>query len=130
MNVTRDCQIEGPGHIHIHSSGAAAHRVRHAAPHGHRQAEYRTGVTSGRYALHLHHGGDGMRGTVVRGVAAIESRGRVFVPHASHGITFIDNVAVNSWAEAFWWDNDTWRMPATTSWSTGWRSRACTCRAR
>jgi uncharacterized protein YjdB len=106
INVTRDCWIEGPGHIHIHSS--VPQRIEYVTlrqmgivrPDG-------NGITTGRYALHLHHGGDGMRGTVVRGVASVDARGRVFVPHASHGIHFIDNVAVNSWAEAFWWDNDT-----------------------
>jgi hypothetical protein len=62
------------------------------------------GPVLGRYALHLHHGEDGTRGTMIRGVAAIESLGRVFVPHESHGVTLIDNVSVNSFAEALWWD--------------------------
>ena len=59
---------------------------------------------TGRYALHLHMMGEGARGTIVRGVALVDSRGKGFVPHASHGVTMIDNVAVNSWVEAFWWD--------------------------
>jgi uncharacterized protein YjdB len=108
INVTRDCSIEGPGHIHIHSTVpqtieyVTLRRMGIVRPN-----DGGSGVTTGRYALHLHHGGDGMRGTVVRGVASIDAGGRVFVPHASHGIRFIDNVAVNSWADAFWWDNDT-----------------------
>jgi hypothetical protein len=62
------------------------------------------GPVLGRYALHLHHGEDGTRGTIIRGVSAVNSGGRVFVPHGSHGITMIDNVSVNSLAAGFWWD--------------------------
>ncbi len=100
-NVTRDCVIEGPGHIHIHSS----------SPQRIEYVQLRTmgiiipGISdSGRYGIHFHMMGDGGRGTIVRGVAAIGSRGRVFVAHASHGVTLTDNVAVNSWGEVFWWD--------------------------
>jgi hypothetical protein len=105
MNVTRDCVIEGPGHIHIHS-------------HVPQRIEYvrleRMGVSNesfsgpvlGRYALHLHHGEWGTAGTVIRGVAAVNSGGRVFVPHGSHGASLIDNVVVNSFAEGLWWDTD------------------------
>jgi hypothetical protein len=103
MNVTRDILIEGPGHIHIHS-------------HKPQRIEYVTlrnlgvsnrafeGPVLGRYALHLHHGENGTRGTVIRGVAAIDSRGTVFVPHESHGVTMEDIVSVNSYGPAFWWD--------------------------
>ncbi|CAN5694309.1 hypothetical protein BH23GEM6_BH23GEM6_18040 [soil metagenome] len=107
MNVTRDCSIEGPGHIHIHSTVpqrieyVTLRRMGIVKPN-----EGPEGVTSGRYAIHLHHGGDGVRGTVIRGVASIDAGGRVFVPHGSHGITLEDVVAVNSWAEAFWWDHN------------------------
>ncbi|MGH7549158.1 MAG: hypothetical protein ACREK3_00185 [Gemmatimonadota bacterium] len=103
INVTRDCVIEGPGHIHIHSDRPQI-------------IEYvqlrRMGISNlvsggpvvGRYALHLHMSGDGSRGTIIQGVAAIDSEGIVFVPHGSHGITMIDNVSVNSYAEGLWWD--------------------------
>lgn len=103
INVTRDILIEGPAHILITSKKP-------------QRIEYVTlrnmGITNlahegpvmGRYALHLHYARDGSRGTMIRGVAAVESGGRVFVPHESHGITMIDNVSVNSLGEAFWWD--------------------------
>jgi hypothetical protein len=101
VNVTRDIVIEGPGHIHIHA-------------HHPQRIEYvrlekmgiatGSGPVLGRYALHLHHGGDATRGTIIQGVAAVNSGGRVFVPHETHGVTMVDNVSVNSYAAAFWWD--------------------------
>ena len=101
VNVTRDIVIEGPGHIHIHSG--RAQRIEYVQLR-------RMGVSSnggpvlGRYALHLHHGGDGTRGSIVRGVASVEAGGRNFVPHESHGVTMIDNVVVNSLGTGLWWD--------------------------
>jgi hypothetical protein len=105
MNVTRDVVIEGPAHIHIHSR--APQRVEHVRLErmGVSNAAF-GGPVLGRYALHLHHGGDGTRGTVIRGVAAVNSGGRVFVPHASHGVTMEDNVVLNSSAEGLWWDTE------------------------
>jgi hypothetical protein len=103
VNVTRDVLIEGPGHIHIHSH--RPQRIEYVTLRGMGISNAASsGPVTGRYALHLHHGGDGTRGTVIRGVAAVESGGRVFVPHGSHGITMTDNVSVNSYAEALWWD--------------------------
>jgi len=103
INVTRDVLIEGPGHIHIHSR--RPQRIEYVTLRGmgigNRASK---GPVKGRYALHIHHGGNGTRGTIVRGVAAIESGGRVFVPHESHGISFEDVVSVNSYGEGFWWD--------------------------
>jgi len=111
VNVTRDCSITGPGHIHIHST--KSQRVEYvrldslgiSAAHFYPAGE--DPALNGRYALHFHQSGEGSRGSVVRGVAMTNSRGKGFVPHESHGITFIDNVAVNSWSSAFWWDENT-----------------------
>ncbi len=107
MNVTRDVVISGPAHIHISSS--KPQRIEYVTLRGMGILKSGTttdpGPTTGRYALHFHMQGEGSRGTVVRGVAAINSGGRVYVPHTSHGITFEDVVSVNSMAEAFWWDD-------------------------
>jgi hypothetical protein len=103
MNVTRDCVIEGPGHIHIHST--RSQRVEYVRLQGLGISNRASGgAVLGRYALHMHFSGDGTRGTIVRGVAAVGSQGTVYVPHASHGITMIDNVSVNSFGEGLWWD--------------------------
>jgi hypothetical protein len=103
MNVTRDVVIEGPAHIHIHSHKPQRIEYLQLRSMGVSNAKH-GGPVLGRYALHFHHGEDGTRGTIVRGVAAINSRGKVFVPHLSNGITFEDVVSVKSYAEAFWWD--------------------------
>jgi hypothetical protein len=103
LNVTRDCVIEGPAHIHIHSSRPQRIEYVRLQNMGVGFRPDGSGIL-GRYALHMHMSGNGTRGTIVRGVAAVGSRGRVFVPHASHGITMIDNVTVNSLEEGLWWD--------------------------
>jgi hypothetical protein len=103
INVTRDVLIEGPGHILIHSS--EPQRIEYVTLRHMGVTNRARGATTGRYAIHFHFTGDGSRGSIVRGVAAIESGGRVFVPHEAHGITFEDVVSVNSFGEAFWWDD-------------------------
>ena len=103
MNVTRDIVIEGAGHIHIHST--LPQRVEYVTLRGLGVSNLASnGVVLGRYALHFHMSGDGSRGTIVRGIAAIDSLGEVFVPHVSHGITVEDVVSVNSYGTAFTWD--------------------------
>lgn len=101
-NVTRDVNIRN-GHIHI--SSKRTQRIEYAALHGMGIFTPSARFTSGRYALHFHMMGLAAEGSVVRGVASINARGRVYVPHQSHGIQLIDNVAVNSRAEVFWWDS-------------------------
>jgi hypothetical protein len=103
MNVSRDVVIEGPAHIHIQSSSPQRIEYAQLRSMGVSNAAFE-GPVLGRYALHFHMSGEGSRGSIVRGVAAIGSRGKVFVPHQSHGITLEDVVSVNSYAEALWWD--------------------------
>ena len=103
INVTRDVVIEGPAHIHVHSHKPQRIEYVQLRSMGVSNKAHE-GPVLGRYALHIHHGKDGTRGTLIRGVAAINSKGRVFVPHQSHGITMRENVSVNSYAEALWWD--------------------------
>jgi len=105
INVTRDIVIEGPGHIHI--SSRVPQRIEYVTLR--RMGIFRAGggvagASTGRYAIHLHMMGNGARGTVIQGVALVGSEGRGFVPHASHGVLMRDNVSVNSFVEAFWWD--------------------------
>jgi hypothetical protein len=116
VNVTRDIEIEGPGHIHIHSHlpqlieyvtirgmGVSSFSAVDVDEQG-SGALRPSGVVLGRYALHMHHGGEGARGTVFRGVALIDSQGRGFVPHLSYGVELLECTAVKSQGEAFWWD--------------------------
>jgi len=103
VNVTRDIVIEGPGHIHIHSGHPQ--RIEYVQLRGLGISNSASrGAALGRYSLHLHHGGDGTRGTTIRGVAVVDALGKAFVPHMSHGITMVDNVVVNSYGAGLWWD--------------------------
>jgi hypothetical protein len=103
INVTRDIVIQGVGHIHIHAHGVVT--VRNVQLRGLGVANVASGgPVLGRYALHMHHGGDSTRGSLWEGVAAIDCRGRVFVPHGVHGVTVRNCVSVNSWGDGVWWD--------------------------
>jgi hypothetical protein len=59
---------------------------------------------TGRYGLHIHHAGNGSRGTVVDGLVIRDTKGHAFVPHMSNGITFKNTIAFNVRGEAYWWD--------------------------
>ena len=97
MNVTRDIVIEGPGHIHIRSELPQIIKYVTLRGLGVRQA-------AGRFVIHFHRKADGTRGSIVEGVVAIDSRGIVYVPHESHGITMRDVVSLNSTDDVLWWN--------------------------
>lgn len=103
LNATRDCSITGPGHVHVNSSRPQRVEYLRLTNMGVGFRPDRSEIL-GRYALHLHMSGEGTRGTIVRGVVAVDSKAQVFVPHSSHGVTMIDNVSVNSLGEVLWWD--------------------------
>ncbi len=58
----------------------------------------------GHHPLHWHLVGDGSRGTLVENVTVMNSTNRAFVPHGSHGISFIGIRAENISDDAFWWN--------------------------
>ena len=65
----------------------------------------------GRYPLHFHRNADATRGSTVTAVVIRDSGNMGFVPHASHGISFVGTVIHNFFllmrrgAEAgYWWD--------------------------
>lgn len=105
VNVTRDVTITGPAHIHIHSH--KPQRIEYCRFEAMGVARPSSeGSVIGRYVLHFHHGFDGVRGTEVKGTAAVNSWGITYVPHLSNGIKFIDCVAVNIKDFGMWWDPD------------------------
>jgi len=110
INLTRSVHIEGTtsgrSHVTILSSAPQSIKYtefRHLGPRQDGGDGLTVGVI-GRYALHFHHAGDGSRGSIVEGNVFRESGNRAFVPHASHGISAIDNVAYDVFGTAFWWD--------------------------
>ncbi len=64
----------------------------------------RTAGVVGRYPLHFHHCGDGVRGSVVKNCLVTRSGNRAYVPHESHGVTLDGCVAHDIHGTAFWWD--------------------------
>jgi hypothetical protein len=66
----------------------------------------------GRWGVHLHHMEDGSRGSVVEGVVVRDAGSHAFVPHMSHGITFLNCIAYNVQEDAYWWDPGTNVKPA------------------
>lgn len=105
MNTTRDVVIRGVGHIHDHSHIPQTWEWARLEGLGisNRASE---GPVTGRYACHRHHG-RGIPGTVWRGLVAVNSKGRVFVPHGIDGILIEDCGSLSSWGNALWWDVDT-----------------------
>ncbi|MCU1430242.1 MAG: hypothetical protein JWL83_4242 [Actinomycetia bacterium] len=106
-NLSRNVHIEGTpqgySHVFVHSSKPQTiryveERFMGVQP-GHAPAD-----ATGRYALHFHHDGDSSRGSIVEGVAVHDTHNHVFVPHASNGVTFRDDLAYNVHGAAVWWD--------------------------
>src|SRR3989344_4551469 len=120
LNLTRNVHIEGTGdgsakpdnngRAHVIIMGATSPQfIKYAefkllGPRRYTgEVNYTVGVL-GRYSLHFHHSGDGVRGSLVEGTVTRQSGGHAYVPHASHGITFRDTIAYDGWDDAYWWD--------------------------
>lgn len=120
LNLSRNVIIEGTvgGRAHVtllHARRPQSIRhvlIRHMGPrkvveHYVRRSDRSfSEPIAGRYGLHFHHCGDGVRGTIVEGVVVRECGNHAFVPHASHGITFRDCIAFDTFETAYWWDPD------------------------
>jgi hypothetical protein len=111
MNLTRNVRIEGTasgkGHIYIRSTQTQSVKyvaIRYMGPRKDRGGNTATELVAGRYALHFHHSMDGSRGSVIEGNVVRDTGNHSYVPHVSHGIKFVDNVAYNVTETAFWWD--------------------------
>ena len=97
QNLKRDVKILGQGDIRF-EHGSRQSTIRYV------EINLQPKVEEGRYPLHWHHAMDGSRGTIVKGVVVKNSTNRAYVPHASHGIRFRDNIAKNTTLAGFWWD--------------------------
>lgn len=118
LNLTRNVRIQGTGngeasptgngraHIFIHSTMPQNIRYVQLRYLGPRQfSEGYTAKRLGRYALHFHMAGDGSRGSLVEGVVCRDVGSHCFVPHASHGITFLYTIGYNGFGDMYWWDD-------------------------
>jgi hypothetical protein len=119
-NLTRNVVIEGTtsgySHVFVHSNQPQSVRyaeLRYLAP----QPKVPAQDGTGRYALHFHMSGDGSIGSVVQGVALHDTKNHAFVPHASMGVTFVDDLAYNVRNTAMWWDpkNITHQIPTNNT---------------
>jgi hypothetical protein len=129
LNLTRNVVVTGrPGgraHIMITHGNALPQVIDYTeiAWMGPRQAnsEGYTSSVLGRYPLHFHECGDASGGSMVAGTVVHDSGGHAFVPHASHGINFLDCVAHNIYEDAYWWDlAPSTREPGPASHFTRW----------
>lgn len=106
LNLSRNVGVEGTAggrsHVLIHSPAKqviAYAEMQHTGP---RRPET---FVLGRYGLHFHHCGDGVRGTRVTGVVIHSSGNHGFVAHKSNGITFDSCITHDTLEDAFWWDD-------------------------
>lgn len=111
MNLTRNVRIEGTpsgkGHIYIRSTQTQSIKnvaIRYMGARKDRGGSSATELVAGRYGLHFHHCMDGSRGSLVEGNVVRDTDNHSYVPHVSHGIKFLDNIAYNVTETAFWWD--------------------------
>lgn len=111
MNLTRNVRIEGTAagrsHIFIRSTKPQLlqyAQLRYLGPRKQQGGDAATEAVLGRYGLHLHHNMNGSRGTIVQGCVARDIGNNVFVPHVSHGVRMLDNIAYNILGSGFWWD--------------------------
>ena len=109
LNLTRNVQIEGtPGgrsHVFIHSSQRQVVKqtsIRYAGPR--QAADEFTEDVLGRYGLHFHLCENGSRRSVVKGTVVRDCGGHAFVPHTSHGVSFVDCISHDTFDDAYWWD--------------------------
>ena len=109
LNLTRNVLIEGtPGgrsHVFIHAHRPQSVRwtaIRHMGP---RQPDGDfTEAVVGRYGLHFHLCEDGSRRSIVEGTVVRDCGGHAFVPHTSHGVSFVDCISHDTFDDAYWWD--------------------------
>jgi hypothetical protein len=111
MNLTRNVRIEGTatGSVHVYIRSTSIQNIRYVAfrymgPRKDRGGNGATELVAGRYGIHFHHSMDGSRGSLVEGNVMRDTGNHSYVPHVSHGIKFLDNIAYNVKETAFWWD--------------------------
>jgi hypothetical protein len=112
LNLTRNVRIEGTAtgrtHVFVHNTTPVIHNIKHVAIRHVGPRFFPAGALQeqkGRYGLHLHQNADNCRGTVIEGVVIRNCGNHAFVPHGSHGITFLDCISYDTWEEAYWWDD-------------------------
>ena len=98
FNLTRSITIDNVSRIMFHM-GAGRQVLKHIAVTN-------SGIAGklAFYPIHFHLNGNTARGSIIEGVVVENGRFHAFVPHASHGITFLDCVAFNTIGDAYWWD--------------------------
>lgn len=111
MNLSRNICIEGTeqGRTHLFIRSTKPQSIQYTAfrymgPRKDRKGSDATELVAGRYGMHFHYSMDGSRGSLIEGNVIRDTGNHSYVPHVSHGIKFIDNIAYNVTETAFWWD--------------------------
>lgn len=109
-NLTRNVRIEGTssGQSHIFINSSSVQTIKHTAirfmgPRKDQGGGKEKEFVIGRYGMHFHHCNH-INGTIVEGNVIRDTGSHCYVPHGSHGIKFLDNIAYNVMEIAFWSD--------------------------
>ncbi len=111
MNLSRNVKVEGTptgrAHIFIRSTNVQNIKfvaIRYMGPRKDRNGDGIKELVAGRYGLHMHHCMNGSRGSLIEGNVIRDCWNHSYVPHISHGVVFLDNIAYNVLETAFWFD--------------------------
>jgi hypothetical protein len=109
LNLTRSVRIEGTpqGRAHILIHSRKRQRIAHAQIQDvgpRRRRKKKSTPVLGRYGLHFHDCQGGSRGSLVQGVVIRDAGNHGFVPHRSHGVSFLDCISHNTVEDPYWWD--------------------------
>ncbi|MDF2189676.1 PA14 domain-containing protein [Paraflavitalea sp. CAU 1676] len=111
INLSRNVAIGGTekGRAHLFIRSAKPQTIKyitlqHVGPRRDRKGTPAEELVAGRYGMHFHFSGDGSRGSMIEGNVIMDAGNHSYVPHVSHGITFVDNIAYRILETAFWWD--------------------------
>ncbi|HEX8803385.1 MAG TPA: hypothetical protein VF743_04305, partial [Acidimicrobiales bacterium] len=115
LNLTRNVAVEGTeaGRSHVMVLATVPQTITHVGLRHMGPQQDEEGVL-GRYGLHFHMSGDGVRGSVVEGVVVYDGGGHAFVAHLANGVTFRDCVAHDTAEDAYWWDPGSEEDPGDT----------------
>jgi hypothetical protein len=97
-NLDRSIRFENLRRYHLHD-GAGPQNLKYLSI-----VDSGTEGVLGDYPLHFHLNGESSRGSFVVGTVVEGGQNHAYVPHGSHGIFYVDNIAYDTIGTPYWYD--------------------------